>query len=676
MKDDIFLDEYMSPEDMLMLSRLAEFRDQFCESGPVITRPDPNTPGLYHSFANPMFEGEKAPIITFNNYLYWNETEEYTKLLNERYRQRRLKIGKHPYTIRNVDHYVFIHTVVKSNTFYKVDNEHMINDVVVIAKIVALGEEKQEEITQWYRLRIDRSIAGDLSPDSIAISIYNTNDTLKLPIMSEYLVPDLKKKVQKELEVYRMLLKYYDKAIKAPCAVDGRELADNMGYETVEFLLSPNKAFKGRVLSEPGELMIYNPDKNRMEPHEFKRKTIITDPYANRGRFYDSTNQTRIHECTHAYSHPFFMKLQRLYWDELSMVGIEPDLETLLAENADCKEIWKMEKQARSMTAMAQMPAGSFETVYRQLLEQNAMRFHDVGRAVQETITGVGTFFIAPKSSVKIRMNERKISDADGINVSCNGTYLPRHSWSRKIAWNQSYTIERSTLDTLAKSNKRLRILLENKTAVYVEGHVCLNRGCYVVPKIGGGYMMTSEGRKDLSKCCLLFNKTWTYGDIVYTPGALNNIDKRGMEEVEISDEEIDMFLNEVETADNLPDLRRDDFFIMLKKHKDRLSMTEGQLATVSTIEPSRLHNILMDNVKKVSVREIVAIALGLGMQPEEIFEFVKKSPAKFEDTHSDFLLQKLIERKYMWSVPTFNAALVKMKQPPLVEDWRAANSN
>jgi DNA-binding Xre family transcriptional regulator len=103
--------------------------------------------------------------------------------------------------------------------------------------------------------------------------------------------------------------------------------------------------------------------------------------------------------------------------------------------------------------------------------------------------------------------------------------------------------------------------------------------------------------------------------------------------------------------------------------------MTEGELATVSTIEPSRLHNIMINNVKKISVREVVAIALGLGMQPEEIFEFVKKSSAKFEDNYDDFLLQMLIKRKYMWSVPTFNAALVKMNQPPLVEDWRTAES-
>lgn len=550
MTEEFFYDEYTSSEDLLMLSRLAEFKEQICETGPVVTAPDPNNPGFYHSFENPLFEGKKRPIITFDNYLYWNETEEYTELLNQRYRQKRLGIGKRPCTIYHVDQYYFVSTTVIKNIFYKVDDERFVNDVFVTARIMAIGEGRQEEIMQWYRIRIDRSVIGNLTPDRITVSVYDKKDILTLPVMSEYLVPDLRTKAQKEREVHGMLAKYYDKALKTPCAVDGQELADNMGYATEEVLLSPNKAIKGRIISAPGEVMVYDPDRDRMEPRAFKRPTILTDPYANRGRYYNSTNSTIIHECIHGYTHPFFMKMQRIYWDELSVVGIEPDLETLLAENADCEEIWKMEKQARSMTAMVQLPAAAFETVYRHLLEQNTMRFYDAGRAVQETISDVSVFFTAPKSSVKIRMSERKIKGADGINVRCNGGYVPRHSWSRKIAWNQSYTIESSALDELIQNNERLRALLEDELAVYVEGHVCINREIYVVPKTSGGYIMTSEGRKDLSKCCLLFNKRWSYGDIQYTPGVLNNIDKRGMEQVDIADEELDMFMNEVNMAD------------------------------------------------------------------------------------------------------------------------------
>jgi len=675
MTEEFFYDEYTSPEGMLMLTELAETRDRICDFGPLITAPDSSQPGLYHSFANPTFESEKRPIITFSNYLYWNESEEYTELLNSRYCQRRLKIGKRPYTIHYVERYIFINTIVKKNLFYKVDNECFINDVIVTAEIAAIGEGHQERLSQWYRIRIKRSIAGDLTPDSIDISIYDKEDDLSYPVMTDYLVPNFRTKVHKEQEVYDMLSKYYEKAVKSPCPVIGHELADNMGYDVAEAVLSPNRKFKGRILDSSGEIMVYNPDKDRMEIREFKKPTILIDHHANQGRYYDSTNSTIIHECIHGYTHPFFMKLQHIYWEELSTVGIEPDLETLLTENADCEEIRKMEKQAKSMTAMAQMPVTSFETVYKQILEQNTMKYFNADRAIQETITDVSKFYIAPKASVKIRMSECGIKDGEGINVRCNGGYIPRHSWSRKIAWNQSYTIERSALDVLVNSNARLKKLLHNKLAVYVEGHICLNHEKYVTARVCGGYMMTSEGRKDLSKCCLLFSKEWKYGDIEYTAASLNNIDKRGLEEVDVTDEELDIFLNEVNMADELPDHRRDDFYIMLKKHKDRLSMTEGELATVSTIEPSRLHNIMINNVKKISVREVVAIALGLGMQPEEIFEFVKKSSAKFEDNYDDFLLQMLIKRKYMWSVPTFNAALVKMNQPPLVEDWRTAES-
>jgi hypothetical protein len=67
-----------------------------------------------------------------------------------------------------------------------------------------------------------------------------------------------------------------------------------------------------------------------------------------------------------------------------------------------------------------------------------------------------------------------------------------------------------------------------------------------------------------------------------------------------------------------------------------------------------------------VRLEEVVAIGLGLGLQPEEINDLVEKSPAKFDRSERSVIMKILIRKLYEYPVTTFNEALVACHQEPL----------
>ena len=336
--------------------------------------------------------------------------------------------------------------------------------------------------------------------------------------------------------------------------------------------------------------------------------------------------------------------------ERLQCAGLDCDLETLILDNSEREDLRVIERQARGMTPRVRMPAGYFMMQERQFQQENDRRFFNHGRAVEKTTAQLAVYFGTSKECTRNRQKELGNTDVNGVLVFCNGHYLPRHSWSAELRYNESYSIESDVLNTLRLSDPLLSVILSYELFVYVDGFVCLNRPDYVT--VGKwGRKLTPKALKDVSVCCLKFTIHNEHEDNEFTYGVLNNIDKRKMASAELSQAAIDEIFQRAMTSYDLPLKIREEFIYTIKKNMEIVGLTEGQLQEMAMIEENRLHKILRGTIKGVTVGEVVAIGLSLGMTPEEIIDLVDKSPAKWENCLYHEIIKAFLHEYYRETV-------------------------
>ena len=641
------------------------FLDDGFDSGPLFYREDAET-GFYHMYQNPMWKTEKPQIILFSDFLNWYEPVDYKATLEWLLLTKEVGVGK-PLGFSQTDVRYLVNEITPHRTYLtRIDETTFCQDEIMIAKITALCGHYAIPVNEWYRFRTIRSVFNDLCGE-MNVSIYRPADNMKGWSLTDCLAPEFRYPGLEE-GAAELLRKYYDKALRYPCRVDAHELAYNMGYTVEGAFLSESSRFRARVLFEESNIRVFNPDKGIMETRTFKEKTILVDPAANHGKNYDFTEDSIIHECNHIFWHQPFQKMQSIHRQHMELAGLSCDLETILHEEGEREELRTIERQARAMTPRVRMPAAQTAMLTQQYQQTNDQRYCNHGRAVEKTISQVAMFFGTSKDATRNRQKEIGNTEVNGVLIFCNGSYLPRHSWSAELRYNESYSIESDVLNALRANNPVLNVILSHELFVYVDGFVCLNHPDYVT--FGKrGRNLTTGALKDVSRCCLKFTIHHEHEDNEFTYGVLNNIDKRGMASAELSQSAIDEVLQRAATRYDLPLKIREDFLFTIKKNMEIVGLTEGQLQEMSIIEENRFHKILRGTVKGVTVGEVVAIGLSLGMTPEEIIDLVDKSPAKWENCLYHEIIKVFIHEYYRETVHTFNLALIACNQPPLVDE-------
>ena len=91
-----------------------------------------------------------------------------------------------------------------------------------------------------------------------------------------------------------------------------------------------------------------------------------------------------------------------------------------------------------------------------------------------------------------------------------------------------------------------------------------------------------------------------------------------------------------------------------------------NDLADTTYIDSERIKNIRRGKTKHISLEEVVALGLGLGLQPEEIYDLVEKSPVKKFNNKRHNIIYVLIRKYYMYPIDTFNQALLDLDEEPL----------
>ena len=642
------------------------FYDNGFDAGPLLYREDAAASGFFHMHQNPLWAEEKPQIILFSDFLNWYEPVDYKATLDWLFYNKEISIGKKLGFPAAHTSFQVAETKIKTTYLTRMNETTFCHDVIVIASLLAHYGSHTIPVTEWYRFRTIRSVQNDLMGE-LEVSIYRPADNMKGWSLTDCLAPDFR---YSDLEegATELLRTYYDKALRYPCHVDTRELAYNMGYTVKDAFLSENSRFRARVLFEDSDIRVFNPDKGIMETRIFKEKTILVDPAANRGKNYDFTEDSIAHECNHIFWHQPCQKMQSVHRQRMECAGLSCDLETILHEEGEREELRTIERQARAMTPRVRMPAAQTAILTQQYQQANDQRYYNHGMAVEKTISQVAAFFGTSKETTRNRQKELGNTAVNGVLVHCNGGYLPRHSWSGELRYNESYSIESDVLNALRANDPVLNVLLSHELFVYVDGFVCLNHPDYIT--FGKrGRSLTPGALKDVGRCCLKFTIHHEHEDNEFTYGVLNNIDKRGMASAELSQTAIDEVLQRAATRYDLPLKIREEFLFTIKKNMEIVGLTEGQLQEMSMIEENRFHKILRGAVKGVTVGEVVAIGLSLGMTPEEIIDLVDKSPAKWENCLYHEIIKVFIHEYYRETVHTFNLALIACNQPPLVDE-------
>ena len=633
------------------------------DAGPLLYREDPDAPGFYELWHNPLWEIESQQIIKLSDYTSWYESIDYKSTLNWLFRKGELGIGKRTGFFWN--NATFSATNVKYHKTYltRIDMDTFSEDVIIIAEIAAYAFGHYETTKEWYRFRTIRSVKSDLSGET-EITVYRPEDAIKGWAMADSLVPIIPYS-RLEDAAREMLETFYDEALRMPCKVDAYEYADRMGYTVQKAFLSEDRHIRGKVIFDEMEITIFDPETGRKTLQTIKDKTILIDPAANKGTSRDFTEDTIMHECVHIYWHQPFQKLQMIHRERLEDAGLNCDLETLLQKNADNDDLNQAEKQARKLAPRNRMPAVQTAILAQQYQQENDRHYYNHGRAVEKTISQVAAFLGTSKEITRNRLKELGNNDVNGVLVYCNDGYLPRHSWSTQLQNGESYSVESNLFYDLMKRDPILNALMKYEVFVYVDGFVCINDPLYITVGKSGRHLK-SYALKDVSRCCLKFSIHRDHDETEYTYGAFNSIDKRGMSHITFDVSSVASILNEANVVKGIRKNLPDEFLETLEGYIRALNISKNQLAEITTLDEDRLNNIRRNKVKNISLDEVVVIGVGLGLQPEEIDDLVDKSPTKYDRSDRTIIIRILIRKLYKYPVTTFNEAMVACGQKPL----------
>lgn len=109
-----------------------------------------------------------------------------------------------------------------------------------------------------------------------------------------------------------------------------------------------------------------------------------------------------------------------------------------------------------------------------------------------------------------------------------------------------------------------------------------------------------------------------------------------------------------------------EEFIETLEEHIEKSGYSAKDLADTTYLDRERIRKIRKGKVQFVSLEEVVALGIGLGLQPEEIYDLVEKSPDKKRNTFRHNAIYVLVRKYYFHTIDTINQALIALNEPPL----------
>ncbi len=300
-----------------------------------------------------------------------------------------------------------------------------------------------------------------------------------------------------------------------------------------------------------------------------------------------------------------------------------------------------MEWQANSLAPRIQMPIDQFKTKATAFIQKYLREFGDVPLVdiMEPVIEELATFFCVSRQAAKIRMVDAGYQEAIGAFTYIDGHYIRPHAFKKgSVEKCQTYSIGVDDAAFVALSDMRLRDQAGKGAYVYVDSHFCLNDPKYIINDETGRVVMTEYARLHIDECCLAFNLNVKsknkYGEQYYKECVLYRDVNSGIEfQVAFSGEankdimaKADAILGrEVHTLNIInampPKFGEALVYLMKLSNQSVESLAENARMDVKMLQ--RMRN---DPDYPKNIESIVAVCIGMHLQPEVSGELMKRS--------------------------------------------------
>jgi len=563
-------------------------------------------------------------------------------------------------------------------------------DVVVsaeieIAETVKRNREK-DGIEQWFRISCAAELEDGLRNFFISsIQIYNKYRNNTKNRLSEYLVPIIYKE-QLDDVAETFLKKYYPEALTEPKPVPAREVAKRMGLDVQEVHITKTCSVFGQVCFSDCEIQYYDLEAREYKPLTVKRGTILVDPNVYFMRNVGSFNNTIIHECVHWDLHKKFFELEKLYNKEARSIRCQVQ-EGIRPENNRTPLDW-MEWQANALAPRILMPVKQTRQKTEELIEKNrrVLQTDNMANVMESVVFELSEFFEVSKQAAKIRMIDLGYTEAIGVLTYVDDRYISNYAFERSaLKNNQTFTIGIEDALVEYALNPDFRQLIDSGKYVYVDAHFCINDTKYIRQNQAGFAEMTDYARQHIDECCLIF-------DIKARPN--NRYGAKYYRECVLFRDIASDTLIEVKFTSSLQNQRTEARAVELKKigaeakqtknilrnlpatfpdtlvaHMDRLGITVETLAERSQVNTKTIQRMRNDEKYQPKLKTVVAVCIGLQLNPVLSYDLVNKSGNKFMVTEEHIIYRTLLNTYYQNSIYECNEVLLANNCKPLTKE-------
>lgn len=570
------------------------------------------------------------------------------------------------------------------------EGNEVLFDVVVSAEVeIAETVRRNREtdgIEQWFRVSCTAELEDGIQDFRISdIQIYSKNRRSTQNNLSEYLVPIIYKEHLDNV-AENFLAKYYPEALTEPMPVPSREVAKRMGLDVQEVHITKTCSVFGQIYFSDCEARHYDSDTREYKPLAVKRGTILIDPNVFFMRNVGSVNNTIIHECVHWDLHKKFFELEKLYNKEARSISCQVQ-EGIRPERNRTPLDW-MEWQANALAPRILMPIRQARQKIEELIEKNkrVLQTENMADIMESVVFELSDFFEVSKQAAKIRMIDLGYTEAIGVFTYVDDHYISNYTFERSaLKNNQTFTI--GTQDALVEYalNPDFRQLIDSGKYVYVDAHFCVNDTKYIRQNESGYAELTDYARQHIDECCLIFDikarRNDRYGAKYYTECVLfRNIVSDTIIEAKYSSSpqnqrtearavELKKISNEAKRTANIMRGLPATFSDTLIAHMDRLDITVEKLEEKSLVNARTIQRMRNDERYQPKLGTIVAVCIGLQLNPVFSADMIRKSGNTFRATEEHIIYQMLLNSYYQNSIYECNEILQANNCKPLTKE-------
>ncbi|MBD5481431.1 MAG: hypothetical protein HDR15_02680 [Lachnospiraceae bacterium] len=462
--------------------------------------------------------------------------------------------------------------------------------------------------------------------------------------LSQNLVPYMyEEDIERHAEAF--LKKYYPKALLQPMSLPADEILASMGmrmyYAPLENGIFGKTYFGEETVTVYDNILGSNPHEITTSPG-----TMLINPNVYFMYNIGTANNTIIHECVHWDRHRRPFALQKILNGNVSHISCEI-VERYEGMAQDASALQWMEWQANQLAPRILMPADMTKRKLEETLNRLHAEFPLIRNAelLEKAVNELSLFFGVSNIAAKLRVVELGYDSAQGVQVYCDGRYLPPFSFPKgTLKLNQTFVIDEQNAMWAIFLTPQLRELFFAQKIVYANCMVCWNSPKYIQFTELGVPILTDYALEHVHKCCFIFDRkisasenysdsfyrrcflcrdvsSDTFIEATFDPSHENNQDKLQAEK------EINII---VKAAAEMTEALANDipggFGGTLSYHMKHKRLTNEQLAERSNLSTVSISTYRNATNPKVEMGTALALCNGLKLQRYYGRDFMRKA--------------------------------------------------